>query len=359
MTLTQLKETIQKFAPLVVIFLLVVLIFYFSFRLLVLYANSGKQVPVNTKEQIKTDPTFGSITAPQIPDGKPSDEYTYILDTLDGTTNFETATSAATVYFVPKETPTFGFLSTIYNMASQFDIDTEQFPHVLDGEIATFDDGVRKLAIDITTYNFAFNRKIDVAEGLFDTSFLPRQDYIEREAQDLLRVLRYPSDLAQGTRSVSYFFYNVEQNQIEPVDTNEGANMVEVDFFRPDLGAYPFVTSSYFNSPHYVLYAINRSTLIPIRAQVAYYDYSPEKVGVYPLRTPDQAWEDLSKGKGLVVSNFNPNKEIRIQKIFLGYYEPDDYQEYIQPVYVFLGEDKFVAYVPAVSENFVAKPKSQ
>ena len=180
MTLTQLKETIQKFAPLVVIFLLVVLIFYFSFRLLVLYANSGKQVPVNTKEQIKTDPTFGSITAPQIPDGKPSDEYTYILDTLDGTTNFETATSAATVYFVPKETPTFGFLSTIYNMASQFDIDTEQFPHVLDGEIATFDDGVRKLAIDITTYNFAFNRKIDVAEP--SVVLEPREIVLEERA---------------------------------------------------------------------------------------------------------------------------------------------------------------------------------
>jgi len=35
----------------------------------------------------------------------------------------------------------------------------------------------------------------------------------------------------------------------------------------------------------------------------------------------------------------------------LVYLDPDFYQPYLQPVYLFLGEDQFVAYVPAVSTN--------
>jgi hypothetical protein len=39
--------------------------------------------------------------------------------------------------------------------------------------------------------------------------------------------------------------------------------------------------------------------------------------------------------------------------MFLGYYDPDIYQKYLQPVYVFLGNNGFVAYVPAIKEEYV------
>ena len=38
--------------------------------------------------------------------------------------------------------------------------------------------------------------------------------------------------------------------------------------------------------------------------------------------------------------------------MFLGYYDPDVYQEYLQPMYVFLGDNNFVAYLPAITDDY-------
>ena len=115
------------------------------------------------------------------------------------------------------------------------------------------------------------------------------------------------------------------------------------------------MTSSYYNSPHYVIFAPTDSQEVVIRAQVKLYDRSADQIGTYPLRSSEQAFADLKGGKGLLISAAQPNGEIKIKKVFLAYYDPDIYQEYMQPVYVFLGENKFVAYVPAVTDEYLAR----
>jgi hypothetical protein len=36
--------------------------------------------------------------------------------------------------------------------------------------------------------------------------------------------------------------------------------------------------------------------------------------------------------------------------VSLGYYDPLDKQEFLQPIYIFEGDQKFMAYVPAVTD---------
>ena len=148
---------------------------------------------------------------------------------------------------------------------------------------------------------------------------------------------------------------NPETSEIVPLQTPESANIVEVDFFLPDRNGIPVVTSSYYNSPNYVMYLINNSLQTVIKAQIRYFDRSQDQVGLYPLRTAQQAWDDLQKGNGSVVSSQAQEGEIKIQKVFLAYYESEKYQEYIQPVYVFLGSNEWVAYVSAVSEAYLIR----
>jgi GTP cyclohydrolase III len=40
--------------------------------------------------------------------------------------------------------------------------------------------------------------------------------------------------------------------------------------------------------------------------------------------------------------------------MFLAYLDLDAYAEYVQPVYVFLGNDNFVGYVPAIDDKYLA-----
>ena len=45
--------------------------------------------------------------------------------------------------------------------------------------------------------------------------------------------------------------------------------------------------------------------------------------------------------------------EIIIRKIYLAYFEPATLTNYLQPVFVFEGDDNFVAYVSAVTDKYV------
>jgi hypothetical protein len=146
-----------------------------------------------------------------------------------------------------------------------------------------------------------------------------------------------------------------QTKQVSTLETQEGANMAEVDFYPQDIAERPVVTSTYYNSPNYVVFLLGGEKYTPVRAQVSYFEKSIDQIGTYPLRTADEAWTALQAGQGLVVSSGADSGQIKIQKVFLAYYEPDSYQEYMQPVYVFLGENRFVAYVTAVSPDVIAQ----
>ncbi|MFA9288900.1 MAG: hypothetical protein ACEQSA_03410 [Weeksellaceae bacterium] len=355
MTLTEVNYNVKRFAPLVIILLLVLLVFFFAFQLFFLYLESSStSANPNAAAPLTVNPIFEKIKRPILPNTKSSDSVKYVLDTLDGTTNTEVATSAAHVYFLPQPPSRFGFLSRIITMAQKFDIDTDITQHTLDDKIATFDDGKRKLAIDINTFNFSFEYRITDDDTIWDNTRAPSETAIETSARALLSSLeKYPAELAQGTTNILYFNYNPATKELTKVDTIAEANMAEVDFFSADLDGKPVVTSTYFNSPNFVLYALNNGNLQVLRAKSSIYEKSKDQIGVYPVITSDQAWKDLQAGKGSIISQDDNTQDIKIKKIYLAYFEPEVYQEYMQPMYVFLGEGNFVAYVTAVTEEYL------
>ena len=47
--------------------------------------------------------------------------------------------------------------------------------------------------------------------------------------------------------------------------------------------------------------------------------------------------------------------EVKIRRVFLGYYDADVSTGYAMPIYIFLGDQGFTAYVSAVSEQWIKK----
>ncbi len=353
MTLTELNYYVRKYSPIGVIFLLVIVILFFSFQLLFLYLQSQSTGPVAPAE-IPINAVFNKIKSPVIPQSRSPQSYTYILDTIDGTTTVEHATSAANVYFIPKPTATFGFISQIYLMAETMGIDTKVTQHTLRDTTAEFNDGKRKLEININNYNFNYDFVFTPEDINFETVNIPNSDRLESEAASILnRINRYPAELAQGKKNIIYLNFNSETKDLTTLQTSEGANMAEVDFYRPDIDGYPIATSTYYNSPNYVLFAFDNNNLKVVRAQISLLERSLDQVGTYPVKTSTQAWEEFNKGAGYVVSATAESGDVKIKKIFFAYYDPDVYQEYFQPVYVFLGENNFVGYLPAVTAEYI------
>ncbi len=348
MSLTEISYYIRRSAPYAIIVILLFFILFYAFKIFFLYLGSQKTVPVTT------NPVFGVIKAPRIEDAQiPSGQFTYSLDTIEGRPI--DATGSAKVFFLPKSTTKFGYTEKIALMAQGFGIDTDAVHYKLDGQQASFVDDKNTLTVDIASFNFAYQYSLAQDLTLFDNVQVPESSKVEQDAKELLQKIdRYPEELAQGKVNIVYLHYEPSTTQITVVPDPNQANMVEADFYRPDIDQYPMVSAKYFNSQNFVAMVYKEDGFKVVKAQVKMFDTSKEQVGLYPLKTGAAAFEKLKAGEAIFV-NVPQTSNVVIKKMFLGYLDPDVYQEYLQPVFVFLGDNNFTAYVPAVSDEYLAK----
>ena len=72
------------------------------------------------------------------------------------------------------------------------------------------------------------------------------------------------------------------------------------------------------------------------------------------MKPSSTAWEELQAGRGFI-ARYPTNGAISIvvRQVYLGYYDSFDPQMYLQPVFVFEGDNGFLAYVPAVIPEWI------
>lgn len=352
MSLTQLSIYFRKYYPYAIVGVLLFLIIFYAVQLTLVVLESKKQKP------LLINPIFNQLKRPYLSEATPSGNLKYTLDTIEGKP--VTATKSAQVLFMPQAETKFGYREKLYLIAKTLGFDTEAHGYNLIGSEATFTEPNQKISIDIKNFNFNYQYFFEKDKAVLEGVRAPNlEESIERAVEFLQTTGRYPEELSRGKTNVLYLKYDSENNSMEVLSNNLQANLVEVDFYRPDVEAHPnaipMVSPKYFNSQNYVLMMFrNNGSFKILRAQIKFFDRSAEQIGVYPLRSGEQAFEDLKKGKGIVIAQpKTPN--ITIRKMFLGYFDPDIYQEYLQPVYVFLGDGDFVGYVPAVSGEYLVE----
>ena len=73
----------------------------------------------------------------------------------------------------------------------------------------------------------------------------------------------------------------------------------------------------------------------------------------YPLITGDEAWNKLVSGQGYIANPPKTGSQAVIRRVTLAYLDLYLPSGYIQPVYVFEGDEDFVAYVPAIVDAWL------
>ena len=77
----------------------------------------------------------------------------------------------------------------------------------------------------------------------------------------------------------------------------------------------------------------------------------PETQATYPLKTAEEAFNELKEGGGFLASYYGNESQILIKEVYLAYYLGVTPQEYLMPVVVFEGPNGFFAYVSAVNDE--------
>ncbi len=347
MTLTEISYNSRKYAPLAVLFFLVILIFFYAFKLLFIALEGNQTRP------IYTNAVFGKIKQPFVKEATSSAGMTFTLDTVEGQP--VTASSAAKVYFLPPSATHFGYNEKVYLIAKAFGFNTDLIKYRMVDMDAVFTDSKQKLSVDITNFNFSYNYDFALDPAVFNSIQIPSTDVIQNKATDFLKTVgRYPDELAQGKINISYLILNPTDRSVTVTDRPQDANAVEVDFYRPDIDGFPMVSPGFPSSQNYVIMAIYNTNIKVLRAQIQFFEKSDSQVGVYPLKTGAVAWKELQEGNGYVISNPQNNMNIDVKNMFTAYLDPSIYQNYLEPVYVFLGGNNFAAFVPAVSDSYLA-----
>lgn len=346
MTLTELSYYLRKALPLVIIFTLLLFIFYYSIKLIFLLSQKP------TKPTVYLNPIFDKIDPPQIKEASLSAGLQFVLDTIEGKPI--TATETAKIFFIPQPQSRLIYRNRILLMAKQFGFDTDITKYKLENDEAVFSDGKRSLRINIKNYNFKYEYDFSSEEQIFFQKNLPSQNEIQNQAIDFLKKLdRYPEQLARGETKIHYFVYTAENNFITPTTKKDEANLVEINFFPQAVDDFLVVYETFVSSPNHIIATFYKGKIKVLKARITYFEKNKDQFGIYPLKTGDQAYEELTSGKGLIISNLAKDNKIVLTKMFLAYFEPSFYQPYFQPVYVFVGKDDFVAYIPAVRNDYL------
>ncbi|MGB9707358.1 MAG: hypothetical protein ACPL1D_01255 [Microgenomates group bacterium] len=346
MTLTELAYYSRRLLPLVVLGFLFLLIIFYLFKISFFFLS------LNKPQTIYHNPIFGKIDLPKIKNATSSAGFEYLLDTIEGSPI--TATTTAKVFFIPPAKPRLGYREKAFLMAKNFNIDTNLASYNLKNNQAIFTDEKQKLIVDIDTFNFSYQYFFENDPSLLENIVIPEQKTIENKVIDFLKTInRYPDDLALGRININLINYDPISKIFTKVKQSNEANMVEVNLFRSDIDNFPIITPNFPSSQNYFLVVFNEQGFKILRAQIKFFEKSNEEYGIYLLNSGEKIYEKLKNGLGFVINHPSTNKKIVIKNMFLGYFDPDEYQPYLQPVYVFVGEPDFTAYVPAISDQYL------
>ncbi len=286
--------------------------------------------------------------------------YTYLLNTIDN--DYPVTTSAAEVFFVPTKNVTLSYTKQADAIAQEFGFDTDAVrpKRLNEGEIL-YEDANKRLDVDIRNFNYTFSLKSspslqELVEATPSADVVSLEDSWKSMAQNIFLQSQSGNDVLSGaSTNVVYVSYDLSKGTYTPIDDETQPQAVRIDFFKKD-DLLPIVSPYFFTSQNYVILAPLTPDATVVQAQIKTYPKLLEGAGRYPLITAEEAWKQLESHKAKVVSIAdNPELPIKINNIYVAYYDPESYQQYYQPVFVFLGSDNFVAYLPAIKLQYLLK----
>lgn len=160
-----------------------------------------------------------------------------------------------------------------------------------------------------------------------------------------------PTDLSPSLASVQ--FLKSLGNSLGPA-----VSFSDADFLQVDIARIPIDKKSFYapggtrGIVHGVVSGGNSQSSQIVELEYQYHEINYTQLQTYPIRTPEQAWQVLQAGEGYIAQKGTSDVAI-IRNVTLGYYDDTAEQDYMQPIYVFSGDNGFLGYVPAIDPRYV------
>lgn len=260
------------------------------------------------------------------------------------------------VYFIPQGGGKFLSLERATNLAKTLGLNDK--PEKIDEDIYLFKNSTRKtsLTINVLTENFEYDYSYLSDQTLINPPSLPTETEANQIAKSFLeKISKLSGELKEGEFRSSY--WKIVGSNLAQTESSSEADFSRVDIFRKKVAdQYPVVPPR----PEEALVSVLISGVSSQNEQVVevkyvHFESDREKFSDYPIKMVSQAWEELKSGNYFLAS-FGNKKETgvtKIRRVYLGYYEPPFPDKFLQPVFVFQGDNDFYGYVPAITPEWL------
>jgi hypothetical protein len=258
----------------------------------------------------------------------------------------------ARVYVIYNPNTTFLALQEDIQTASDFEFEGE--PIEIETGIYKFtnDKTNKTLVVNITTGDFTVTYPYAADQMLLVADKMPSKSEAILIASSFLgQGDKYTEDLENGEKEVT--FWKIEGNGLKSVSSQSEANSARIDFYREKLDGKSVLSSNFGQASVSVL--VSGSTVAAKKIiGVNFKDMSINKASysTYPIKSNQEVIDSLNSGNYWIAKDATSNHVI-IRKIYLAYFEPINLTNYLQPIFVAEGDSNFVAYIPAVSSNYI------
>lgn len=284
---------------------------------------------------------YGNLADPDFPKTlAPSDSFNYTLDTKTG--GLPQVGNTMRVYFMPKPFATLLAGEKSADLATKFEITTQA--QILTETRYLYSQDSKNMTIEIDSSNFTYSQQ-DLTAA--DTGQVDEDDRLTEGFTNILsNGGLYRDALKEGRNKIQLLKLD-PSGSYSPVSSRSEANAAQISIWPADLDKRPIETPEFNKS---LINAVVQTSTEKLKdykeLNYTFWNIDTSSFAVYPLKKPEQAFNDLKSGQGVVVVKPTSN-DVPISSIYLAYYEGSTYNPYLQPIYVFEAPG-FAAYVSAV-----------
>ncbi|OGM28574.1 hypothetical protein A2962_03095 [Candidatus Woesebacteria bacterium RIFCSPLOWO2_01_FULL_39_61] len=293
---------------------------------------------------------FGKLPKLPFPEKERPENLNYVLETPDG--KLPTLPAQETLYFMPPISSSIDDVESAKTKAQAlgFNPDGKPIAEALKN-VYIFDKTniPSTLTMNIITGIFSISYNLNADPSVI-SGVPPASDLATDQAKSYFVSVGISSDFQQGRSTTE--FLKLEGGNLVKVDSQSDSELIKVNLFRENLGLNKDISSVTPDMPEANIWVIITGNRTIISAEYHYFQVDQQKSGTYPLKTADEAWEELKKGDTFIANlGTDTDGQITIRRVYLAYYDPGQYAEFYQPVVVFEGDGGFYAYVPAVKAD--------
>ncbi len=319
--------------------------------LLILLFNVAKVIKEMVSPTPPAPPTvaFGKLPIITFPPSATGATLSYILNTLTG--SLPALPDRMTIYKLQQAQPNLLNLDKAKQIAQTAGFQDKPTPlSDTSYKWTTNDQGFLKtFTMDIQSFDFLFTTAYSSNATVRSGAHVPSEDQAVKAANDYFaRISPLPDTL--DTSKTKTTLWSITNGVLTPATSLSNAQIVRVDFFPKNVEKLPIYTPNPDTSYMYALVASSDTTNPQVVEAQLYHKLLTSDKATYPIKSSQQAFDELQKGKGFIAAIPNNTTQISITNVTLGYYLDINSQNYLMPIIVFQGDKGFFGYIPAVND---------